>query len=103
MADPTRGDGTLNVKLNDLREKLKVQFALYTKYRAEMSSGKDSPRPTLDMRRCYLHAKDVLESDHLTPRYREVLTKFVNAGDVYYHAKKHGVKSAVLYKLGQEL
>lgn len=88
--------------VNDLREKLKIQFENYVRYRAEMASGRDSPRPRLEMRRCYLHAKDLLESDHLTPKYRAVLDKFVKAGDVYYHAKKHGVKSAMMLRLSME-
>lgn len=27
------------------------------------------------------------------------MANFVRAGDIYYHAKKHGVDSAMLYKL----
>lgn len=89
--------------LDDLREQLKREFQLYLDYRASMMTGAvhTRPRPALNMRQCYEFNKKWLEAGQPTPKYRAVLERFIRAGDVYYHAKKHGLESAMLFKLSR--
>lgn len=88
--------------LNDLREQLKEAFEEYITYRGQMATGVVARgRPALNMRQCYEYNKKWLEASQPTPKYRAVLEKFIRAGDVYYHAKKHGLQSAMLFKLSR--
>lgn len=91
--------------LDDLREQLKDAFDVYLVYRASMMTGATNvrERPAMNMRQCYQFNKNWLEGDGAKPseKFRKVLDQFIRAGDVYYHAKKHGVESAVLFKLSR--
>lgn len=92
--------------LDDLREQLKSAFQSYLDYRASMMTGVTDvrTRPTMNMRQCYDFNKKWLEGGGAKPseKFRKVLDQFILAGDVYYHAKKHGIESAILYRLARQ-
>ncbi len=87
--------------LNDLREDLKRVFAEYSTYRASMNPPNGSRNKS--MREHYNFCKKVIvKSPNITARYRDIATRLVRAGDIYYHAKKHGLQSAMLLKLSND-
>lgn len=94
------------MKVNDLREQFKAAFEEYVAYRATMMVGKaahEPNRPKGNMRQCYNHAKELLQGDmRPTTKYKAVLIRLVRTGDVYLHAKEHGIQSAILFKLSRE-
>lgn len=98
----------MSTTLNDLRERLKEAFEEFVEYRSRHILTTDPPRPRTNMLQSYRYSKRLLEwrtinansaGIRLTSEYTVILRKFVAAGDIYYHAKKHGVKSAMLLKL----
>lgn len=95
-----------SVKVDDLREQFKAAFEEYVAYRATMMVGtmaNEPNRPKGNMRQCYQHAKDLLQGDmRPTTKYKMVLIRLVRAGDVYLHAKAHGMQSAMMFKLSRE-
>jgi len=92
-----------SVKVNDLREQFKAAFEEYVAYRATMMTARDPNRPKGNMRQCYLHAKEMLDGNmQPTTKYKMVLIRLVRTGDVYLHAKKHGIQSAMMFKLSRE-
>lgn len=92
-----------SVKVDDLREQFKAAFEEYVAYRATMMVGKAPNRPPGTMRQCYEHAKEMLNGNmRPTTKYNMVLIRLVRAGDVYLHAKKHGIQSAMMFKLSRE-
>lgn len=92
--------------LNDLRENLKKAYEAYIEYRTSNISEdmlRASIRGRKNMREMYDFAKTMTATPGgKTPQYYKVLIALVKAGDVYYHAKKHGIESALLFKLSMD-
>lgn len=93
----------MNVRIRHLREKYKAAFEKYLGYRSGMIVGTDLPkRPIASMRTCHKHAKTIINNvppSLVRSEYREVVCEFVRAGDIFYHAQKHGLNAAMLFKL----
>lgn len=85
----------MNITLDDLREKMK---AAYPDARRWLFT--DSDRAS--MRQFWDHVDSIIEIHNEQPSggiIRPDIVRFHRAGLIYYHAKKHGVKSAMLWKL----
>ena len=82
--------------LNDLREKVKAAYPAARQSFISMTSDH------ANMRQFWLEvAKEIAFAAELPPEIRPVkpLYDFYMAGFIYYHAKKHGLQSAMMLKL----
>lgn len=83
--------------LNDLREKLKAAYPAARQTFASMTSDK------ANMRQFWVEAMAAMKFNEAVPGgfLHEDLVKFIEAGRIYYHAKDHGLQSAMMLKLSQ--
>jgi hypothetical protein len=90
--------------LQDLRNNATAAFADFMEYRKEINvlMYKPEPKRPGTMRQVWKRNKRVLNSHLNADHYNEVLSKLDRACEIYYHAKKYGLQSAMLMKLSYD-
>lgn len=78
--------------LRELREQLKAAYALATVDYTESSKNRN-------MRQFWVKVNYTLSKTNWNSRVDPNLHRFNQLGLIYYHAKKHGMQSAMLLRL----
>jgi hypothetical protein len=84
------------ITINDLREQMKAALP------AARAAYKHKSTKTYNMREFWMEVGDLIKfHEKLPPAAQPVpaIYKFYEAGRIYYHAKKHGLQSAMMLKL----
>lgn len=89
--------------LNDLREQLKAAYpAARQSYASNLSANHNMRQFWKDVQ-FYLkwYSTRQIIDRHAYPEPHSSIVRFYQAGEIYYHAKQHGIESAVLLKLSR--
>jgi hypothetical protein len=87
------------MKLSDLRERMKAAYPAARSSYASMTSDR------ANMRELWVEIGRVVDLNDQLPGdggLHPSILRFHRAGQLYYHAKKHGVRSAMMMRLQME-